>query len=210
MRRLILALALAASPARAGLDVVPTDPTAQINAAVAAEAAARNTAIGTATSGMATSSALSAVQATIPTASPAVPSPDTTTGAAGSGLTFTPANSVRPSRVRTGNCSLTVVGSTASCSGSWDGTGFPSTMNSQTVTPQPLGDPAVLNTAGGPIYKCNWMTVSLSGFSVICTQEKSAVLSLSALTLANITIAPSAAAPATTVVYVTGIAKLTS
>lgn len=170
----LIMILMLAGPARAGIDIPPPDLTT-INAAIAA------------------------VQAQVPQAAGTVPPMDTASGSAGTAGTYTPGNAIRMRQSRTGSCSLAA--NTATCSGTWDGGGFPSGS-----TVQNIGDPGVINTAGGAPYICNYTAVSISGFSVSCQRAQSTLLSLTIVT-SGLTISPFVTPSAAITVTATGITK---
>lgn len=117
--------------------------------------------------------AMSSVQSTVMAAMPKpaaiVPPTDTTTGAVGISPDYMRADAPRPARYRAGNC--TIAGGAGQCTIPWS-TPF-------AVTPQPLGDPAVLNPNFATAQlTCNWVTMTVNNGTVIC---RSSILSLAIL-----------------------------
>lgn len=119
-------------------------------------------------------SQIAALQSTVMSAMPQpgniTPPTDTTTGAVGATTTrFMREDAVRPARYRAGNC--TIAGGAGQCTITWS-TAF-------AVTPQPLGDPAVLNpNFATSQLTCNWTALSTTQGTIIC---RSSVLSLAIL-----------------------------
>lgn len=137
-----------------------------------AVARAQSPGVPTGASGI-TQAQLDAVQATIIAAMPKpaaiIPPTDTTTGAIGSSPDYMRADAPRPARYRSGNC--TIAGGAGQCTITWS-TAF-------SITPNPLGDPAVLNPGFATAQlTCNWASLTTSQGTVIC---RSSILSLAIL-----------------------------
>lgn len=99
---------------------------------------------------------LYAKKSDLPIPSDEVPPTDTATGAAGTMPTYQRGNAIRPARYRSSTCVL----SGGTCSLSWS-TPF-------SGTPNPIGDPAVINTNGGIYIQCNWSAISAAGATIKC------------------------------------------
>lgn len=126
-------------------------------------------------------SAISAMQATVmatlPQPASVVPSSDTGAGAVGSSSNYMRQDSIRPSRYRSGSCVL----SGGACTITWS--------SAFAVTPNPLGDPSIVNpnTATSRI-SCNWTSLSATSGVVSC---KAATVTLT-ISLGPLTLFPNA------------------
>lgn len=112
----------------------------------------------------------------LPQPANSAPISDSTTAAIGSQTTrYMLADSVRPARYRSGSCTL--AGGVGTCSLTWS-TPF-------ATTPNPIGDPAVINAgAATAMIQCNWTAISTTGATIKCVQPAiSLTISLGALTL---------------------------
>lgn len=105
----------------------------------------------------------------MPTPADTIPPTDNATGAAGSTPTYVRGDAIRPARYRSGSC--TIVGGQGQCTITWS-TPF-------ATTPNPLGDPAVLNPGFATAQlTCNWITMSTTQGTIVC---RSSILSLAIL-----------------------------
>lgn len=147
------------------------------------------------TSGFATTSALSAVQATIPTPAATVPPMETPPGAVGTAGTYRPGDSVQPRITRAGSC--TVSGGAGVCTGTWS-TAFPSGAAINVIfTP--------INPAATLPIECNLTaTPTTTTYAAKCWILQTTTLSLAIVT-AGLNLAPAAVAPNGTVIQVTGL-----
>lgn len=127
--------------------------------------------------------AMTAMQSTVMTAMPqpanAAPVSDATVPAIGSATTrYMLQDSVRPARYRSGSCTL----SAGTCTITWS--------SAFSATPNPLGDPSVVNAnTATNMVQCNWSALSTTGGTVVC---KAPLLSLT-IALGPLTVLPSAA-----------------
>lgn len=115
-------------------------------------------------------SAISSVMAAMPKPANTAPVTDGTSAAIGSDTSrYMLPDSVRPARYRSGNC--TIAGGQGQCTITWS-TAF-------AATPNPLGDPAVLNpNFATSQLTCNWVTLTTTQGTIVC---RSSVLSLAIL-----------------------------
>lgn len=114
-------------------------------------------------------SQVTAIMSAMPKPAAIVPPTDTTTGAVGSSPDYMRADAPRPARYRSSSC--TIAGGQGQCTITWS-TPFAS-------TPNPLGDPAVLNPGFATAQlTCNWAALSTTQGTVIC---RSSILSLAIL-----------------------------
>lgn len=120
--------------------------------------------------------AVATAMAAIPTAASMVPPTDSASGAVGAVTNqFARPDAVRPARYR--SSTGTIAGGAGVATITWS-TPF-------ATTPNPLGDPAVVNAnAATSMIQCNWTSISTTGATVKCVQPLiSLSISLGALTL---------------------------
>ena len=173
MRCLFALLTFVASPALAQVSYPPGGAVDTSNLATKADVQAAQTTANNAV----TTSALSAVQATIPPACATAPSGDTLNGSVGSGAACTPKqDSTRPTAVQAGNTTLL-----ANCS-------FAITFARAFTSSTPFVYAAVVDT-GSNQMPCKIQTRSSTGATGVCNGAQSTVLSLSIVT-SGLTVLP--------------------
>lgn len=121
----------------------------------------------------------STVMNAIPQPGNVVPPTDNTTGSVGATVSrYMLQDAVRPARYRSGSCTLNA----GQCTITWS-TPFG-------ATPNPLGDPSVVNTNSGTnMVQCNWSAISTTSGTVVC---KAPALTLN-ISLGSLTLLPNAA-----------------
>lgn len=135
------------------------------------------------------SAALSAVQATIPTAASAVPPIEAVGGAIGTAGTYRPASAVQPRITRATNCTLDATGS---CSVTW--------ATALTAAPTIVTTP--INPTAAAAIMCNsTATPTTTGAAIKCWTIQSTTLTLAIVT-AGLNLVPATTAAAGTVVQV--------